>query len=590
MSLFAPGYLGGPVTRARPDPGRALWSTGAQSRQEVTDGSGSGRATRGRGRPGSAAARRYPEAPFRRRKCHSEGGSGYFGAAPLLRKKKMSQKLMKEAFVSNLNGTSVLEITQGLCLPALCILFRGLLIILSQHLCSSHTWRTRFFIDFVVLIVPMVATLTILSSFVLLEHLAIIFFGAGLFYQIYCRKTCYARMPIQRILEKFLKISLESEYIPAISCFRVINSAFTAIAILAVDFPIFPRRFAKTELYGTGAMDFGVGGFVFGTAMVSPEVRGKYTEGFTFNYFIKSLLSVWPLILLGIGRSVIIKSIDYQEHLTEYGVHWNFFFTLIVVKLVTSLLLIIFPLNKSWLVAIGISVLYQLALDFTPLKRLILYGTDGNGTRVGLLNANREGIISTVGYVAIHMSGVQTGLCMFKKRSHIKDWIEVACRILLMAISLFMTLYMVQVNIEVASRRMANLAFCIWIVASSLILLSSLLLGDIILSFAKFLIKGVPVPCSWDLIQSPVTSKKHPESLASKAERKGPSLCLITAINKNQLIFFLISNIATGLINLLVDTLQSSTLWALFVLNFYMFTNCLIIYVLHLQDKTIKFW
>lgn len=245
---------------------------------------------------------------------------------------KMSQKQMKEAFVSNHNGTSVLEVTQGLCLPAFCILCRGLLIILSQLLWSSHTWRTRFFIDFVFLIVPLVATLTILSSFVLLEHLAVIILGAGLFYQIYCRRTCCARMPVQKILDKFLKISLESEYVPAISCFRVINSAFTAVAILAVDFPLFPRRFAKTELYGTGAMDFGVGGFIFGTAMVCPEVRRKYTEGSRFYYFTKSLYSVWPLVFLGVGRLVIIKSIGYQEHLTEYGVHWNFFFTLIVVK------------------------------------------------------------------------------------------------------------------------------------------------------------------------------------------------------------------------------------------------------------------
>lgn len=503
----------------------------------------------------------------------------------------MSQKQMKEAFVSNHNGTSVLEVTQGLCLPALCIMCRGLLIVLSQHLCfSSYTRRTRFCIDFVFLIVPLVTTLTIFSSFIILEHLAVIISGAVLFYQIYCRRTCYARMPVQKILEKFLKTSIESEYIPAISCFRVINSTFTAIAILAVDFPLFPRRFAKTELYGTGGMDFGVGGFVFGTAMVCPEIRRKCMEGSRFYYFTKSLYSLWPLVFLGIGRLVIIKSIGYQEHLTEYGVHWNFFFTLIVVKLVTSLLLIFFPLNKSWIVAISITILYQLALDFTPLKRIILYGTDGSGTRVGLLNANREGIISTLGYVGIHMAGVQTGSYVLKKRSQIKDWIKVAYYILLTAISLFVSLYIVQVNVEVVSRRMANLAFCIWIVASSLILLSILLLGDIILSFAKFLIQGVVVPCSWKLIQSPTTNKKYSESLVSEAERKEPSLCLITAMNRNQLTFFLLSNITTGLINLLVDTLHSSTLWALFVLNLYMFINCLIIYMLHLQDKTIKFW
>ncbi|XP_008049589.1 phosphatidylinositol-glycan biosynthesis class W protein [Carlito syrichta] len=503
----------------------------------------------------------------------------------------MSQKQMKEAFVSNLNGTTVLEITQGLCFPAFCILCRGFLIVFSQHLCSfSHTWKTRFFIDFVVLVVPLVTTLTILASFIFLELLTVIIVGAGLFYQIYQRRTCYARVPVQKILEEFLKVSLESEYVPAISSFRVIISVFTAIAILAVDFPLFPRRFAKTELYGTGAMDFGVGGFVFGSAMVGLEVRRrKYIEGSRFDYFAKSLYSVWPLVFLGIGRLVIIKSIGYQEHVTEYGVHWNFFFTMIVVKLITSLLLIIFPLNKSWIVALGIIVSYQLALDFTPLKRLILYGTDGSGTRVGLLNANREGIISTLGYVVIHMAGVQTGLYVSKNRSHIKDLMKVVCFLLLAAISLFISLYIVQVNVEAVSRRMANLAFCIWIVASSLILLSSLLLGDIILSFAKFLIKGALVPCSWKLIQSPVTNKKHSESLVPEAIKKEPSLCLITALNRKQLMFFLLSNITTGLINLMVDTLHSSTLWALFVLNLYMFTNCLIIYVLYLQDKITKF-
>lgn len=503
----------------------------------------------------------------------------------------MSQKQMKEAFVSNLNGTSVLEVTQGLCFPAFCILCRGLLIIFSEHLCSFSLHRsTRFFMDFVVLIVPLVVTLTILSSFILLESLTVIACGAWLLYQIYQRRTCYAKVPVQKVFANFLKISLQSEYNPAITCYRVINSVFTAIAILAVDFPLFPRRFAKTELYGTGAMDYGVGGFIFGAAMVCPELRRKSVEGSRFNYLRKSLYSVWPLVLLGMGRLVVIKSIGYQEHLTEYGVHWNFFFTIVVVKLITSLLLIIFPLNKSWIVAVSITMLYQLALDLTPLKRVILYGTDGSGTRAGLFNANREGIISTLGYVTIHMAGVQTGLYVLKNRTHIRDWIKVACCILLVAVSFFISLYIVQVNIEAVSRRMANLAFCMWVVASSLLLLSCLLLSDIILSFAKFLIKGALVPCSWKLIQLPATNKKHSESPILEAEKKEPSLCLITALNRNQLFFFLLSNITTGLINLMVDTLHSSASWTLVVLGMYMFTNCLVIYVLDLQGKTVKFW
>lgn len=125
-----------------------------------------------------------------------------------------------------------------------------------------------------------------LSSFILLT---VIISGAGLFCQIHCRGTCDARMPVQKILENFLKISLASENIPALSFSCAINSAFTAMAIL--DFPLFPRRLAKTKLFGTGAIDFGVGGFVLGTAVVCPEIRRKYMEGSRFCYLTKSLYS-----------------------------------------------------------------------------------------------------------------------------------------------------------------------------------------------------------------------------------------------------------------------------------------------------------
>lgn len=37
----------------------------------------------------------------------------------------------------------------------------------------------------------------------------------------------------------------------------------TAVAILAIDFPIFPQRFAKTSVYGRSLMDVGAASFVF---------------------------------------------------------------------------------------------------------------------------------------------------------------------------------------------------------------------------------------------------------------------------------------------------------------------------------------
>ena len=58
--------------------------------------------------------------------------------------------------------------------------------------------------------------------------------------------------------------------------FRVHGMVASVIAILAVDFQIFPRRFAKTETYGSGLMDVAVGSFMFMNALVSKEARGKH--------------------------------------------------------------------------------------------------------------------------------------------------------------------------------------------------------------------------------------------------------------------------------------------------------------------------
>ena len=48
----------------------------------------------------------------------------------------------------------------------------------------------------------------------------------------------------------------------------------TCIAILAVDFTIFPRHFVKTESYGISLMDVGVGTFIISSSLTSKYARG----------------------------------------------------------------------------------------------------------------------------------------------------------------------------------------------------------------------------------------------------------------------------------------------------------------------------
>lgn len=51
----------------------------------------------------------------------------------------------------------------------------------------------------------------------------------------------------------------------------------------------------------------------------------------------------------GLGRLVSVKSLDYQEHVTEYGVHWNFFLTVAAVSALTALV----PISKGHSLAAG---------------------------------------------------------------------------------------------------------------------------------------------------------------------------------------------------------------------------------------------
>lgn len=104
----------------------------------------------------------------------------------------------------------------------------------------------------------------------------------------------------------------------------------TCVTIFAVDFSVFDRRFVKTETYGWSLMDVGIGAFIAINAGLSPESRLKNIS--RKERFVKNLKSNVPLLILGLIRLISIKLLNYQEHVTEYGIHWNFFFTISFVK------------------------------------------------------------------------------------------------------------------------------------------------------------------------------------------------------------------------------------------------------------------
>lgn len=124
----------------------------------------------------------------------------------------------------------------------------------------------------------------------------------------------------------------------------------TVLAILAVDFPIFPRGFGKTELWGTSLvrfhlfhpsrlrrvfpfldadlflplpllprfaqMDVGVGSFVLSLGIISarPFLRipgARLAPKSTWPLLVKSVKKSVPTLLLGLVRVGMVKSSGY---------------------------------------------------------------------------------------------------------------------------------------------------------------------------------------------------------------------------------------------------------------------------------------
>ena len=70
------------------------------------------------------------------------------------------------------------------------------------------------------------------------------------------------------------------------------------------------------------------GAFVASNAMASSDAKST-TMKLNRSIITNSL----PLLVVGIIRWACTAAIGYHVDVTEYGVHWNFFFSLLVVKI-----------------------------------------------------------------------------------------------------------------------------------------------------------------------------------------------------------------------------------------------------------------
>ncbi|KAK5109333.1 hypothetical protein LTR62_007102 [Meristemomyces frigidus] len=206
---------------------------------------------------------------------------------------------------------------------------------------------------------------------------------------------------------------------PYITTYRGAMMIITCTSILAVDFQVFPRRFAKTEAFGTSLMDMGVGSFVFAAGIIAArqtlkeELSGSMSMASRLKNAFRHAL---PLAALGFVRFWSVKGLEYAEHVSEYGVHWNFFFTLALLGPVTAILQpLLRRLPSLGALTFFMACAYECALYFTPdLKVYIILSERKSGD---WLSQNREGVFSFIGYLAIFIAGMGTGRTILSRDS-----------------------------------------------------------------------------------------------------------------------------------------------------------------------------
>ncbi|PNH09908.1 GPI-anchored wall transfer protein 1 [Tetrabaena socialis] len=269
----------------------------------------------------------------------------------------LDRKAAKEAFVAGLSGTSKREVfalvaTLSLSIVACKRLLLELLLVVLPH------------ILLVTEALPLWPSLAALALATVASGGHVLLSRAG---RLRLRAECRARLA-----------DLAGRRKGFVSAFRGALMASTAVCILAVDFTAFPRRLAKAEVYGTGLMDLGVGGVMLAAGLVSTAALplgtndggdGASSEGGGAAAWrpaplrqrlasgLRGAAACWAL---GLGRLASTRAVDYQAHVGEYGVHWNFFHTIAVVALLGQAVAL--PPHRLAAAAAALTAAHQAAL------------------------------------------------------------------------------------------------------------------------------------------------------------------------------------------------------------------------------------
>lgn len=220
--------------------------------------------------------------------------------------------------------------------------------------------------------------------------------------------------------------------------------------------------------------------------------------------------------------------------------HWNFFFTLTFVSLFGVIADV--PVRYTAPLGIVIIVLYQILLTHFGLEYYIQ-----ESPRVDVISKNKEGIFSLFGYTSLYLISSHVGHHILGSNKTAFQWLCYVAELLgLSVLSWVIGYYGMEQYLGIPpSRKMANITYVLYVIAVVLQPLALFILLDLLVLPQNRLL-----------------------------------LSTISGQRNSQLVVFLLANLLTGFVNLVVPTLFVSDVLSFLILTGYMFAVCAVPHVI----------
>ncbi|KAI9578428.1 uncharacterized protein At4g17910 isoform X1 [Glossina fuscipes] len=422
--------------------------------------------------------------------------------------------------------------------------------IITQKMSSMLRCRhwLKFFIEFILITLPSVISVNIANAYV--EYfgcLAVVLFCALIWW-----KKCD-----QYVMGREFEFGRRPQ---VFTLLRATISYLTVLCILAIDFENFPKFFRKTHRYGASLMDTGIGLFVFSMGIVSQRLQKS-------SQLNRLLLPVGCILTLGLLRTTVLAFIDYRQDEREYGVHWNAFFTLGFTKLIGTFLSAVAK-SDGQLLALGLFVLgiHEVALQ----SGLQLFVMDSNISRDTFATANREGLCSLPGFVALYIVSVHFGKHFQIRETLTFSDLKKILKSLIIGICVTSFLVVLSVTSVGIARVTCNVGYVVWIL--------NIAAG---MSFLYIVVFDLALDTLWP--SSPKMAEHSDRDscciLSNHMHTRVP--LIMQAVNYNGLTFFLIANLLTGAVNIYLKPEERNDAESIFILMVYMFLTTTAMFILY---------